>query len=79
MISVGTVSGTVWTARSSMSFMLSKNIAKQLKLRDPSGGLTPMPKLVSAKFDWIITGIITEAKKKEKRQDLRDSVYDLRP
>jgi hypothetical protein len=47
LVIVGTVSDTMWTACSSIFFMLLKNTAKQLKLRDPSGNLAPMHKLAS--------------------------------
>jgi hypothetical protein len=44
---VGTCSFMVRIARSLMFFTLLKNTAKQLKLKDPSGGLALMHKLVS--------------------------------
>jgi hypothetical protein len=31
------------------------------------------------KLDLIITGIITEARERKETEDLRGSVYDLRP
>jgi len=56
---VGTIFGAVWTTRSLMFFTVSKNTAKQLKLSDLSGYLTPMPKSVSERKVCLIHKIFS--------------------